>query len=141
MTKNILQPTADQIRQFRDRKTGEPIAMLNLLKFKSQAIYADGRPSTLTGEAAYKLYGQAFERIMVPKGAKVLYSGQVRGFLIGEGEGAWDEGWDKSEVRRSKSKVESVCCTIGLGTQKGKMVPTPPGWGSNGSVSNVEESY
>ena len=90
MTKNILQPTADQIRQFRDRKTGEPIAMLNLLKFKSQAIYADGRPSTLTGEAAYKLYGQAFERIMVPKGAKVLYSGQVRGFLIGEGEGAWD---------------------------------------------------
>jgi uncharacterized protein (DUF1330 family) len=90
MTKNILQPTADQIRQFRDRKTGEPIAMLNLLKFKGQAIYADGRPSTLTGEAAYKLYGQAFERIMVPKGAKVLYSGQVRGFLIGEGEGAWD---------------------------------------------------
>ena len=90
MTKNILQPTADQIRQFRDRKTGEPIAMLNLLKFKSQAIYADGRPSTLTGEAAYKLYGQAFERIMVPKGAKVLYSGQVRGFLIGEGEGACD---------------------------------------------------
>ena len=90
MTKNILQPTADQIRQFRDRKTGEPIAMLNLLKFKSQAIYADGRPSTLTGEAAYKLYGQAFERIMVPKGAKVLYSGQVRCFLIGEGEGALD---------------------------------------------------
>ena len=27
---------------------------------------------------------------MGPKGAKVLYSGEVRGFLIGEGEGAWD---------------------------------------------------
>jgi len=90
MIKNILQPTANQVRSFRDRKTGEPIAMLNLLQFKNHAVYEDGRESDLTGEAAYKLYGQAFERIMGPKGAKVLYSGEVRGFLIGEGEGAWD---------------------------------------------------
>jgi len=90
MTNIALQPTGDQVRSFRDRKTGEPIVMLNLLKFKQHAVYEDGRASDLTGEQAYKLYGVAFEQIMGPKGAKVLYSGAVRGFLIGEGEGAWE---------------------------------------------------
>jgi len=87
MTKIALQPTGDQVRSFRDRKTGEPITMLNLLKFKQRAVYEDGRASDLTGEQAYRLYGAAFDRIMGPKGARVLYSGEVRGFLIGEVEG------------------------------------------------------
>ena len=30
---NVLQPTGDQVRAFRDRATGEPIAMLTLLMF------------------------------------------------------------------------------------------------------------
>jgi len=88
--KNVLQPTGDQVRAFRDRKTGEPIAMLNLLKFRDKAIYADGRPTDLTGEQAYRLYGQAFKDIMDPKGVKVLYSGEVKGLLIGDGDGLWD---------------------------------------------------
>ncbi len=53
MTKNVLQPTSDQVRAFRDRATG-------------------------------------FRRVMEPKGCRVLYSGDTRGFLIGEGEGEWD---------------------------------------------------
>jgi len=58
--KNVLQPTGDQVRAFRDRKTGEPIAMLNLLKFRDKAVYADGRPTDLSGEQAYRIYGRAF---------------------------------------------------------------------------------
>ena len=46
--------------------------------------------ANLTGRQAYGLYSAAFERIMGPQGAKVLYSGEVRGLLIGDGEGAWD---------------------------------------------------
>ena len=88
--KNVLQPTGDQVRAFRDRKTGEPIAMLNLLKFRDKAVYADGRPSDLTGEQAYRLYGQAFKEIMGPRGVKVLYSGEVKGLLIGDGDDLWD---------------------------------------------------
>jgi hypothetical protein len=42
---NVLQPTGDQVRAFRDRATGEPIAMLNLLKFRNA-------PSTRTGDPA-----------------------------------------------------------------------------------------
>lgn len=90
MTKNVLQPTSDQVRAFRDRATGEPIQMLNLLKFKAQADYEeDGQPD-LSGQEAYELYAAGFRRVMEPKGCRVIYSGDARGFLIGEGDGEWD---------------------------------------------------
>jgi hypothetical protein len=57
--KNILQPTGDQVRGFRDRQTGEPIQMLNLLKFKPKAEYEDGRDADLTGREAYLRYARA----------------------------------------------------------------------------------
>jgi len=88
--KNVLQPTGDQVRAFRDRKTGAPIVMLNLLKFRDKAVYPDGRHSDLTGEQAYRLYGQAFKEIMEPRGVKVVYSGAVKGLLIGDGDDLWD---------------------------------------------------
>ena len=87
---NVLQPTGDQVRAFRDRQTGEPIAMLNLLKFKEKAAYEDGRSCELTGQEAYQLYADAFHEIMGPKGVRILYSGGVAGLLIGEGDDLWD---------------------------------------------------
>ncbi|WP_239017365.1 DUF1330 domain-containing protein [Seongchinamella sediminis] len=88
---NVLQPTGDQVRAFRDRATGEPIAMLNLLKFKDKAEYEDGRPCDLSGMEAYQLYAAAFRDIMEPRGVRILYTGEVRGLLIGGGEDLWDE--------------------------------------------------
>lgn len=87
---NVLQPTGDQVRALRDRQTGEPIAMLNLLKFRDKAAYPDGRETNLTGREAYGLYGKAFAEIMEPQGVKVLYSGEIKGLLIGEGDDLWD---------------------------------------------------
>lgn len=87
---NVLQPTGDQVRAFRDRQTGQPIAMLNLLKFRDKAVYEDGRPSAISGAAAYGLYAEAFHKIMEPKGVRVLYSGEVKGLLIGQGDDLWD---------------------------------------------------
>ena len=87
---NVLQPTGDQVKAFRDRQTGEPIAMLNLLKFKDSAEYPDGRETELSGRQAYQLYSQAFNEIMGPQGVTVLYSGEVRGLLIGQGDDLWD---------------------------------------------------
>jgi uncharacterized protein (DUF1330 family) len=86
----VLQPTGDQVRAFRDRQTGEPIAMLNLLKFKDRAAYEDGRASDLSGREAYQLYGEAFQEIMGPQGVEILYSGEIRGLLIGQGDDLWD---------------------------------------------------
>ena len=62
MTENVLQPTGDQVRAFRDRATGEPISMLNLLRFKPKAVYEDGRESDLSGKEAYQLYGRPLMR-------------------------------------------------------------------------------
>ena len=90
MVKNILQPTGDQVRAFRDRQTGKPIQMLNLLKFKERAEYPDGSDPELSGRDAYLRYAEGFRRVMGPNGARIIYSGDVKGFLIGEGEGAWD---------------------------------------------------
>ena len=87
---NVLQPTGDQVRALRDRQTGEPIAMLNLLKFKDAAAYPDGRETQLSGREAYQLYSQAFHEVMGPQGVRVLYSGEVRGLLIGQGDDLWD---------------------------------------------------
>ena len=90
MIKNILQPTANQVRAFRDRQTGESVQMLNLLKFKEKAEYEDGRESNLSGRDAYLLYAEGFRRVMEPKGASIIYSGEIRGVLIGEADDAWD---------------------------------------------------
>lgn len=87
---NVLQPTGEQVRAFRDRASGEPIAMLNLLKFRDRAAYPDGRETDLSGREAYALYGEAFQRIMVPQGVTILYSGAVKGLLIGSGDDLWD---------------------------------------------------
>lgn len=91
MINNVLQPTGDQVRAFRDRATGEPIAMLNLLKFRERALYEDGRETDLSGRDAYKLYAAGFREVMEPRGVKILYAGDVRGLLIGAGDDLWDE--------------------------------------------------
>ena len=90
MSRINLQPTGDQVRAFRDRKTGEPIFMLNLLKFKAKAEYKDRRKTDLTGRQAYALYGAGFDTVMAPLGTEIIYSGDIRGFLIGFGEDDWD---------------------------------------------------
>ena len=65
------------------------LSMRNELWGKARS-YLETSLSIKPSAEAYQLYGEAFNEIMGPKGARVIYSGEVRGFLIGEGEGAWD---------------------------------------------------
>ena len=90
MVKNILQPTGDQVRAFRDRATGQPVSMLNMLKFRANALYEDGRDVNFSGREAYSRYAQGFRQLMEPRGCRVIYAGAASGFLIGKGEGMWD---------------------------------------------------
>ena len=85
-----LQPTGDQIRAFRDRGTGAPIYMLNLLKFKEKAVYEDGRKTDLSGPEAYALYGKRMGELVEAEGGSVVYGGPVVGMLIGEMDQDWD---------------------------------------------------
>lgn len=52
-----------------------PFFMINLIEFRDQAVYADGRETDLTGEEANNIYGQT--------GVQVLFDGGMRPALQG----------------------------------------------------------
>ena len=53
---NKITPFDEQIKGFFEPGADGPIYMLNLLKFKDKAEYADGRETDLTGAQAFALY-------------------------------------------------------------------------------------
>ena len=87
---NAHGPTPAQQLAASQRDDGKPIYMLNLLKFREQAVYPDGRETTLSGAQAYALYGRAVSKMVAEAGGKLVFSAGVRGLLIGEVEGPWD---------------------------------------------------
>jgi uncharacterized protein (DUF1330 family) len=87
---NAQGPTPDQSKAAFERDDGQPIYMLNLLKFRDKAVYADGRETDLSGREAYALYGRAMRKLVADAGGELVYSARIRGLLIGEVEGAWD---------------------------------------------------
>lgn len=88
---NILQPTGDQFRNFRDTSTGKPIFMLNLLKFREKAEYEDGRDTDLSGREAYAIYGKNTADIVRGLGGQVIFGGVARNLLIGQVDDMWDQ--------------------------------------------------
>lgn len=87
---NHLYPTQERIGALMGVASAEPIVMLNLLKFKDKAVYADGRATTLTGREAYQLYGTAMQKVVEKHGGKFLFGGQIASLVIGEVEDVWD---------------------------------------------------
>jgi len=86
-----IAPRPEQLVAFAERAPAEgPLWMLNLLKFKERAEYADGRASDLTGEQAYRLYGEGVARLLAAMGGRVRIGGACNALLIGDGELAWD---------------------------------------------------
>jgi uncharacterized protein (DUF1330 family) len=70
--------------------SGHPVVMLNLLKFRDRAAYADGRPSDLTGRQAYDRYAAAMQRVIEERGGRVVFGGDIASLVIGDVEDAWD---------------------------------------------------
>jgi uncharacterized protein (DUF1330 family) len=87
---NAVYPTQDRIAALMGNPSAEPIVMLNLLKFKDKAVYADGRPTTLSGREAYMLYGAAMQKVVEKHGGKFIFSSPVQQLVIGEVETLWD---------------------------------------------------
>ena len=88
-TLNALDPTPEQIKNFLShKKSGEPVYMLNLLKFKDRATYRGGED--VSGREAYFRYASAFGEMAGNQGAETIFGGNANAFLIGEGDGEWD---------------------------------------------------
>ena len=87
---NAHGPTPDQSAAAFERDDGQPIYMLNLLKFRDRATYADGRETSLSGREAYALYGRAMSKLVADAGGELIFSARIRGLFIGEVDGNWD---------------------------------------------------
>ena len=70
--------------------SGGPVVMLNLLRFREKAAYADGRTSSLTGRQAYDLYATAMQKVIEERGARVLFGGDIASLVIGDVQDMWD---------------------------------------------------
>ena len=87
-----VDPTPEQISAFlADNPDGQPVVMLNLLKFKAKATYHDGED--ISGAEAYARYSKAFGELVAAQkidGAHSLFGGKAGSWLIGGGQGEWD---------------------------------------------------
>lgn len=76
-----IEPTGDQIREFRDADHDGPVVMLNLLRFRP-----DG------GREQYRDYARAVGELLPTVGAQVVFHGRAQGSpLVADVSGPWDE--------------------------------------------------
>ena len=64
--------------------------MVNLLKFKKNAEYEDGRDTDLSGRDAYAIYGLEVAEHLKKVGGTFVFSGSVSRLMLGEVEDLWD---------------------------------------------------
>jgi uncharacterized protein (DUF1330 family) len=89
-----LEPTQDSGRAFFMRGIAGSVVMLNLLRYRAIADYSASpqlAPATsITGEAAYRLYMEHTMPHLENSGGKLLFFGRGGRFLIGPDNERWD---------------------------------------------------
>ncbi len=90
---NYIDPERAQFEVFKSLPRDEPVMMLNMLKFRDQAVYEDGREAT--GAEAYAAYGRESGPVFDRVGGKIIWRGKPEVMLIGP-----DKHWDMIFVAR-----------------------------------------
>lgn len=85
-----IQPTEAQLSDLLENAGEGPIVMLNLLRFKERAAYADGRETGLTGAEAYALYGQGVAKLIHALGGRFIWGGAAERMVVGAAPLEWD---------------------------------------------------
>lgn len=80
-----------QIAGMQEKGPEGPIFMINLLKFKDKAEYADGRETDLTGRQAYQLYGAGVAGLLPDYGGRIFFMADTTFLSLGQVEELWDE--------------------------------------------------
>lgn len=83
-----VDPTKETFAQFRDDDREGPIHMLNLVRLKPQASYADGRSTS--GAEAYAAYGRESGPVFARLGGRIVWQGKFEWMLIGPRDEHWD---------------------------------------------------
>jgi uncharacterized protein (DUF1330 family) len=87
---NGLMPTPEVAERYRNSDEPGPVMMVNLLKFRKKAVYADGRDTELTGEEAFMAYSAEMNRIVRSFGGRFIVSALIDELVIGAGDLVWD---------------------------------------------------
>jgi uncharacterized protein (DUF1330 family) len=87
---NKVVPNEEQMKGFMAPGHDGPIYMLNLLKFKDNAEYEDGRDSGLSGAEAYAIYGAEVVGHLAKVGGAPMLSAKIERLMLGEVEELWD---------------------------------------------------
>ena len=93
MTTSHIDPDREQFEAFKDLPRDEPIAMLNLLRFRAQAVYPVSHPlagMALSGAEAYQRYGEGSGPVFQRVGGSIIWSGRPELVLIGPQDEHWD---------------------------------------------------
>ncbi len=77
-----IHPTSEQIETLLAGPAGQPVVMVNLLRFKPRA---DAPDEGLSGEEAYRRYAKAMRAFVESKGSRFLWVGRVDSQVIGAG--------------------------------------------------------
>ena len=87
---NSVYPNKEQLQGFAEPGPDGPIYMVNLLKFKDKAEYADGRETPLSGQQAYGLYAEGVSKLLLKHGGSPCFSAPVARLMLGDVEELWD---------------------------------------------------
>lgn len=87
---NQIHPSPDQAKAFFSGEEDGPMCMVNLLKFKDKATYADGSEPDLSGRDAYLRYGMGVQACLAAVGGTARFTGFVTDLMLGEVEELWD---------------------------------------------------
>lgn len=83
---NYIRVNPDEFQKFKESTTGEPVVMLNLLRYK-ELVKETGE----TGKVAYSTYLNAARPFFEKVNAEILFFGSPKHMLIGPTE---EELWD-----------------------------------------------
>jgi uncharacterized protein (DUF1330 family) len=86
-----IDPSKERYQLFRDLPRSGPIHMLNLVRFRGEAAYPDGRKAT--GAEAYAAYGRDSGPVFTRLGGKIIWRGDFQFMLIGPSDERWDEAF------------------------------------------------
>lgn len=87
---NLVHPSPEQAKAFFGGAEDGPMCMVNLLKFKDKATYADGSEPGLSGREAYMRYGAGVQACLAAVGGSARFTGFVTDLMLGEVEELWD---------------------------------------------------
>jgi uncharacterized protein (DUF1330 family) len=89
----FIDPTRESFDAFKALPRDTPINMLNLLRFREQAVYPEGHENAAkgwTGQQAYAEYGRTSGPVFRRVGGKVIWRGAMESMLTGPQDKFWD---------------------------------------------------